>query len=61
MHKHLYVIYKDTSTDLINQNDLTHAQLISQGYQVIHKDVGYTSTRYEYMKQLSYKLINIIK
>ena len=50
MRKHLYVIYKDTSTDLINQNDLTHAKLISQGYQVIHKDVGYTSTRYEYMK-----------
>ena len=61
MHKHLYVVYEDTSTDLINQNDLTHMNLIEQGYQVISKDVGYTSTRYEYMKQLSYKLINIIK
>ena len=55
MHKHLYVIYEDTTTDLINQNDITHATLLSKGYSVIHKDVGYTSTRYEYMKQLSYK------
>ena len=50
MHKHLYVIYEDTTTDLINQNDIAHATLLSKGYSVIHKDVGYTSTRYEYMK-----------
>ena len=55
MHKHLYVVYEDTTTDLINQNDITHMDLINQGYSVIHKDVGYTSTRYEYMKQLSYR------
>ena len=61
MHKHLYVVYEDTTIDSINQNDITHMDLINQGYSVIHKDVGYTSTRYEYMKQLSYKLINIIK
>ena len=55
MHKHLYVVYEDTTTDSINQNDLTHMNLIDQGYQVIHKDVGYSTTRYEYMKQLSYQ------
>ena len=63
MHKHLYVTYPndDTRTFEDNENDFTHLHLIDQGYRVIAKEIGYTSTRYEYMKQLSYKLINIIK
>ena len=50
MHKHLYVVYEDTSTDKINQNDIMHNNLLNAGYRVIAKDVGYTSTRYEYSK-----------
>ena len=50
MKKHLYVIYKDDHTDLSHINDLTHANLISKGYKVIHSESGYTSTRVEYQK-----------
>ena len=50
MNKHLYVVYKDDNTDASHTNDLTHANLINQGYKVIHSEVGYTSTRVEYCK-----------
>ncbi len=55
MNKHLYVVYENDDTRTCNENDLTHWNLIDQGYRVIHKEVGLTSTRYEYQKQLSYK------
>ena len=55
MKKHLYVIYKDDHTDNSHINDLTHANLISKGYIVRHSESGYTSTRVEYEKQLSYR------
>ena len=50
MKKHLYVIYKDDHTDVSHINDLTHANLINNGYKVIHSEAGYTSTRIEYQK-----------
>ena len=55
MNKHLYVVYPNDDTTTCNENDLTHWNLIDQGYEVINKEIGYTSTRYEYMKQLSYR------
>ena len=55
MNKHLYVLYPNDDTSTCNENDLTHLNLIDQGYEVIAKEIGYTSTRYEYMKQLSYR------
>lgn len=55
MNKHLYVVYPNDDTRTCNENDLTHWNLIDQGYEVIAKEIGYTSTRYEYMKQLSYQ------
>jgi len=50
MRKHLYVVYEDTTTNKINQNDITHNDLLSAGYQVIAREVGYNSTRYEYVR-----------
>jgi len=50
MLKHLYVVYEDTTTNKINQNDQTHSDLLSAGYRVISREVGYNSSRYEYMK-----------
>ena len=50
MKKNLFVIYKDDHTDVSHINDLTHANLISNGYKVIHSEAGYTSTRIEYQK-----------
>ena len=29
MHKHLYVVYEDTTTDLINQNDIKFFEAIA--------------------------------
>ena len=52
MNKHLYVVYPndDTRTFEDNENDFTHLHLIDQGYRVLHKEVGLTSTRYEYIR-----------
>ena len=50
MHQNIYVIYKDDHTDVSHINDLTHANLINNGYKVIHSEAGYTSTRVEYQK-----------
>ena len=50
MKKHLYVIYNDDHTDVSHTNDLTHANLIHNGYKVIHSEAGYTSTRVQYQK-----------
>ena len=58
MNQHLYVVYENDDTTTCNENDLTHWNLIDQGYRVLHKEVGLTSTRYEYVRQL--QLISII-
>ena len=50
MNKHLYVVYENDDTKTCNENDLAHWSLLNQGYRVIHKEVGLTSTRYEYQK-----------
>ena len=50
MKKNIFVIYKDDHTDTSHINDLTHANLIHNGYKVIHSEAGYTSIRVEYQK-----------
>ena len=50
MNNHIYMVYDDSSPEATREADLTHKQLLSQGFRVIHKDVGYTSSRYEYAR-----------
>ena len=50
MNNHIYMVYDDSSPEAPREADLTHRQLLSQGYKVIHKEAGYTSARYEYAR-----------
>ena len=50
MHNHIYMIYDDSTPESVRDADETHKTLLDKGYRVIHKDVGYTSSRYEYAR-----------
>ena len=52
MNKHLYVVYPNDDTSVCNENDLTHWNLIDQGYEVINKEIGYIAL---YRLQNSYR------
>ena len=49
-HNHIYMIYDDSTPESTRDADITHKRLLDQGFRVIHKDVGYTSSRYEYAR-----------
>ena len=50
MNNHIYMVYNDTSPEATRDADITHKRLLDNGFRVIHKDVGYTSSRYEYAR-----------
>jgi hypothetical protein len=50
MDNHIYMVYDDSSPESTRDADITHKALLDKGYRVIHKDVGYTSARYEYAR-----------
>jgi hypothetical protein len=53
MDSHIYMTYSDASPEATRDADLTHERLLSLGYRVLHKEVGYTTARYEYARVVS--------
>ena len=49
-NNHIYMVYDDSSPEATRNADITHKSLLDQGFRVIHKDVGYTTARYEYAR-----------
>ena len=50
MNNHIYMVYDDSSPESTRDADITHHRLLSQGYRVINKEAGYTTSRYEYAR-----------
>ena len=50
MHNHIYMVYDDSTPESTRDADITHKSLLDRGYRVINKDVGYTTSRYEYAR-----------
>ena len=50
MNNHIYMIYDDSSPESTRNADITHKRLLDQGFRVISKEAGYTSSRYEYAR-----------
>ena len=50
MDNHIFFFFFVRSPFSTRDADITHKTLLDQGYRVIHKDVGYTSARYEYAR-----------
>ena len=64
MDNHIYMVYDDSSPESTRDADITHKRLLDQGFRVINKDVGYTTSRYEYARvvvnsQIKYNLISL--
>ena len=59
MNNHIYMVYDDSSPESTRDADITHKSLLDKGYRVINKDVGYTTSRYEYARVVVLSLIHI--